>query len=44
MLKFRELVSMAISGIKHGGDQRLSPDVPFSRTFFQATYSPYCVV
>ena len=35
-----ELISMEISGIKHSSDQRLSPDVPFPRTFSQ-TYSPY---
>ena len=30
-----------ISGIKHSGDQHLSPNVPFSHTFAQMTYSPY---
>ena len=32
---------MEIPSIKHGGDQRWSPDVPFSRTFSQMPYSSY---
>ena len=39
-LKLTELISMEISSIKHRGDQRLSPDVLFSRTFSQTTYRP----
>ena len=40
-LKLTELISMEISNIKHSGDQRLSPDAPFSGTFSQTTYSLY---
>ena len=40
-LKLTELISIEISGIKQSGDQRLSPDAPFSRTFSQSTSSPY---
>ena len=40
-LKLTELIPMEVSSIKQSGDQRLSPDAPFSRTFSQTTYSPY---
>ena len=39
-----ELISMEILYIKHSGDQRSSPDVPFYRTFSQMTYIPYWVL
>ena len=32
VLKLIELISMDTSGIKHSALQRLSPDVPFSKT------------
>ena len=40
-LKLTELISLKISSIKHNGDQRLSPDVPFSRTFSETTYGVF---
>ena len=36
-----ELISKKISIKKHSSDEQLSPDVLFSRTFWQTTYSPY---
>ena len=41
MLKLTELISVEIADIKYSGDQRLPPDVPFSRTFSPMTCSPY---
>ena len=40
-LKSTELILMEVSNIKQSGDQRLSPDVPFSGTFSKMIYSPY---
>ena len=40
-MKLKELIPMEVSSIKQGGDQQLSADEPFSRTFWQTTYSPY---
>ena len=37
-LTLTELIPIEISSIKQSGDQRLSPDAPFSHTFLQPTY------